>query len=121
MDKPLFTYDETSDTLYISFSPGEQATGIELNDHILLRINKQKRKAVGITFFDYSILAEKTEVGFRSFPITGIGDLSKEVQELVWEIVQQPPVSDVLGVLAYTPSFATETTPITFLQPVSLV
>ena len=36
MSKPIFNYDEMSDTLYVSFSPGEKATGIELNDHILL-------------------------------------------------------------------------------------
>jgi uncharacterized protein YuzE len=27
-------YDELSDTLYVSFKPGKDATGIELNDHI---------------------------------------------------------------------------------------
>jgi uncharacterized protein YuzE len=40
MGKPVFNYDEISDTLYVSFAPGEKATGIELSDHILLRINK---------------------------------------------------------------------------------
>ncbi len=39
MAKPIVNYDEISDTLYISFEPGKKATGIELNDHILLRIN----------------------------------------------------------------------------------
>ena len=59
-----FNYDETSDTLYVSFEPGEGATGIELNDHILLRIDRDQRKAIGLTFFDYSMLAQKTE-GFH--------------------------------------------------------
>ena len=121
MNKPNFNYDEISDTLYVSFFPGEQATGIELNDHILLRINKQERKAIGITFFEYSILAERTEVGQRSFPITGLSPLPVEIQEMVWEILLNPPVSEVLGLLAYTPSVATETTPITFLQPVAIM
>ena len=53
MAKPVFNYDEASDTLYVSFAPGEQATGIELNDHILIRINKDERRAIGLTFFDY--------------------------------------------------------------------
>jgi len=39
-------YDEISDTLYVSFSPGEKATGIELNEHFLLRVNKMERRAV---------------------------------------------------------------------------
>jgi hypothetical protein len=83
----------------------------------LLRINKVERRAIGLTIFEYSVLAEKTEVGPRSFPITGLADLSPETQEIVWQILLQPPVSDTLGLLAYTPTFAAEATPITFLQP----
>ncbi len=40
-------YDEIGDTLYISFAPGEKATGIELNEHLLLRVNKMERRPVG--------------------------------------------------------------------------
>ena len=57
MRKPIFNYDEMSDTMYISFRPGEKATGIELNDHILLRINKKRRRAIGLTFLECSLLA----------------------------------------------------------------
>jgi len=67
-----------ANTLYVSFAPGEKATGIELNDHILLRINKRERRAAGLTFFDYSLLAQKAEVGPRSFPLTGLAELSDE-------------------------------------------
>jgi len=59
MTPPIFNYDEVSDTLYISFAPGENATGIELTPHILLRLNKQDRKTVGMTFLEYSVLAKK--------------------------------------------------------------
>jgi uncharacterized protein YuzE len=121
MDRPSFNYDEMSDTLYVSFHPGEHATGIELNDHILLRINKGERKAIGITFFDYSVLAERTEMGPRSFPLTGLSELSPQLRDTVLEILLRPPVSDVLSLLAYTPSFALETTPITFLQPIPVL
>jgi uncharacterized protein YuzE len=58
MEQPLITYDETSDSLTIAFAVGKPATGIELNDHILLRIDRDNRKAVGITLFDYSILSQ---------------------------------------------------------------
>jgi uncharacterized protein YuzE len=117
MSKPIFNYDEMSDTLYVSFSPGEKATGIELNDHILLRINKNERRAIGLTFLDYSLLAQKTEVGPRSFPLTGLAELSDELREMVLEILQQPPVSEILSLSGYTPSIL-ETIPITSLQPV---
>ncbi len=117
MTKPVFSYDELSDTLYVSFAPGEKATGIELNDHILLRINKRKRRAIGLTFFDYSLLAQKAELGPRSFPLTGLAELSDELREVVLDILQRPPVSDILFLSTYTPSIV-ETMPITSLRPV---
>jgi uncharacterized protein YuzE len=119
MNKPIFNYDEMSDTLYVSFSPGEKATGIELNDHILLRMNKQERRAIGLTFLDYSLLAQRTEVGPRSFPLTGLVELSDELREIVLEVLQRPPVSDILFLSSYTPSVA-ETIPITSLQLVAI-
>ncbi len=116
MTKPKFNYDEMSDTLYVSFEPGMKATGIELNDHILLRINKNKRKVVGLTFLEYSLLAQKTDVGPRSFPLTGLSELSDDLREIVLDILLSPPVSDILSVSAFTPSIV-ETIPITLLQP----
>ncbi len=115
MTKPTFNYDEMSDTLYISFEPREKATGIELNDHILLRINKKEHKAVGLTLFEYSLLAQKTEIGPRSFPLTGLAELSDELRGIVLDIMLHPPVSNILFILTYTPSIV-ETIPITFLQ-----
>lgn len=119
MVKPTFNYDEMSDTLYVSFEPGAKATGVELNDHILLRINKSERKAIGLTFFEYSLLAQRTEIGPRSFPLTGLVKLSDELREIVFDILSRPPVSEILSLSAYTPSFV-ETIPITSLQPVPI-
>ncbi len=119
MTEPIFNYDEMSDTLYVSYAPGEQATGIELNDHILLRINKDERRAIGLTFFEYSFLAQKTEIGPRSFPLTGLAQLPDELLEIVLGILSSPPVSNILSLSTYTPSFA-DTTPITSLQPVPI-
>jgi hypothetical protein len=59
MSKPVFTYDEASGTLYIAFAPGEAATGIELTDYILLRVNKRERRAIRLPLFDYSILGKQ--------------------------------------------------------------
>jgi uncharacterized protein YuzE len=115
MTQPVFNYDELSDTLYVSFAPGEQATGIELTPHILLRLNKQERKAVGITFLEYSLLAQKTDIGPRSFPLTGLSELSEDLRDIVLDILQRPPVSDILLLSSYTPSIS-ETIPITLLQ-----
>ena len=116
MTKPKFNYDEMSDTLYVSFEPGMKATGIELNDHILLRINKNERKVVGLTFLEYSLLAQKTDVGPRSFPLTGLSELSDDLRKIVLDILLSPPVSNILSLSAFTPSIV-ETIPITLLQP----
>lgn len=115
MTQPVSNYDEMSDTLYISFAPSEQATGIELTPHILLRLNIQERKAIGLTFLEYSLLAQKTDMGPRSFPLTGLTELSEDFREIVLDILQCPPVSDVLLLSSYTPSIS-ETIPITLLQ-----
>lgn len=114
MTKPTFNYDEISDTLYVSFVPGEEATGIELHDHILLRINKQERRAIGITFFEYSLLAQKTELGPRSFPLHGLSKLSDELREIVLDILRRSPVSEILSLAAYTPSVM-ETIPVVLI------
>ena len=82
MAEPILKYDELSDTLYISFAPGEKATGIELNDSLLLRINKAEQRAVGVTIFNYSYLAQKTAAGVRSLPLTGLASLADDLRTL---------------------------------------
>ena len=119
MAEPVYNYDEESDTLYITFEPGAQATGIELTDHILLRLNKHERRAVGITLFDYAVLAQQTEMGPRSFPLTGLEEVPGEIRELVLDVLRQPPVSEILALSAYTPTLS-ETTPIIAIQPLTI-
>ena len=111
METPIMKYDEPGDALYISFAPGEKATGIELNPSLLLRVNKTDRRAVGLTIFNYSFLVQQTELGLRSLPLTGLRALSEELRELVLEILRRSPVNDLLAVSAYTPSL-TESIPI---------
>ncbi|RME87964.1 MAG: DUF2283 domain-containing protein [Anaerolineae bacterium] len=115
--RPKFNYDEMSDTLYVSFKPGKKATGIELNEHILLRIDQDKREAIGITFFEYSLLVQKADFGPRSFPLTGLEQLSTEVRELVLDILQSEPVREILALSTYTPTYS-EAVPIVFLRSV---
>jgi len=117
MDKtPVYSYDQETDILYISFSPGEKATtAVELNDNVLLRLNREERRAVGLTLMDFSVLAQSTGFGPRYFPLTGLADLEEEWREMVTEIITRPPVSLVLKVSAYAPS-PLETIPITAVE-----
>ncbi|NEQ64211.1 MAG: DUF2283 domain-containing protein [Symploca sp. SIO2D2] len=116
MSKPSVKYDEVSDTLRVSFEAGFKATGIELTDHILLRINQQQCSCVSIVFLEYSVLAQKTEMGNRSFPITGLSQISSDLKEIVFDILLKAPVSDFLQLSAYTVSVG-EAIPIVSLQP----
>ena len=119
MTEPIFNYDEASDTLYVSFEPGAAATGVALNDHMLLRLNTHEHRAIGITFFEYSVLAQATETGPRSFPLTGLAQCSEELRAVVLDILRRPPVCDLLSLATYTPSLS-ESLPIASLRPVPI-
>ena len=64
-------------------------TGIELNDHILLRFNKEERRAIGLTFLDFSVLIQRTEFGPKSFPLTGLADISDQMNEAHYNSTRQ--------------------------------
>jgi hypothetical protein len=82
-----------------------------------LRVNKAERRAIGLTIFDYSVLAQPTELGLRSLPLDGLNDLSPELRELALEILQTSPVQEILSLLAYTPS-AVDAIPIASLKTI---
>jgi uncharacterized protein YuzE len=112
---PSYFYDEEGDILYVSFCPSEKGTGVELNNNILLRLDKDKERALGLTFFDFSILIQKTELGPRGFPLTGLAGFSEELREIVIRIITTPPVSHFLRITMYSPTL-TEAIPITYVE-----
>jgi uncharacterized protein YuzE len=112
---PSYFYDKEGDILYVSFYPGEKGTGVELNNNILLRLDKDREKALGLTFFDFSILIQKTEFGPRSFPLTGLVEIPEELREVVFRIITTQPVSDFLRIMTYSPTL-TEEIPITCVE-----
>jgi uncharacterized protein YuzE len=103
MEAPSIHYDEPSDTLHIAFMPGQGATGLELNENILLRVDKRTRTAVGLTVFNYSLIAQRTEMGPRSYALTGLSELSPEMRTLALDLLLSQPVSDFLSISAYSP------------------
>ena len=112
---PSYSYDEEGDILYVSFYPGEKGIGVELNGNILLRFDKKKKKALGLTFFDFSILIQKTDFGPRGFPLTGLAEISEEIRASVIKIITTPPVSQFLKIMIYSPTL-TEEIPITYVE-----
>ena len=118
--EPTYFYDKEVDVLYISFAPGEKATtAVELNDNILLRFNRAEKRAIGLTLMDFSVLVQLTNLGPRSFPLTGLDELEPAWQDTVIEIITQPPVNQILKVSVYTPSLA-EAVPIALIEKPSI-
>lgn len=116
----VYDYDKEADVLYISFSPGEIPTAaVELNDNILVRFNRDERRAIGLTLMDFSVLVQWTELGPRNFSLSGLADLEEDWQELVVEIITSPPVNGILKVSSYMPT-AAEVVPITWVERPSI-
>jgi Protein of unknown function (DUF2283) len=112
-----YTYDEESDTLSINFVPTEKATGIELTDHIILHVNKDAQRLVRITLLDYSLLVQQTSFGPRTFPLTGLAELSEENRDFILDLLQNRTVKEILHIAAYTPEDG-QIVPIIQVQPV---
>ena len=112
----VYTYDRECDILYISFSPGEKAeTAVELSDNILLRFSRSEKRAVGLTLMDFSVLVQSDDLGPRSYPLTGLGELEPSWKDTVIEIITKPPVSQILRISVCTPSL-TDSVPIAFVE-----
>jgi uncharacterized protein YuzE len=118
---PKYSYDKEADVLSISFAQEKATAAVELNPNILLRFNRAEKRAVGLTLLDYSVLAQLTKTGPRSFPLTGLADLELDWQDEVVAMITKSPVNQILRVLTYMPS-SSESMPITFLErPVDMV
>ena len=106
MDQPQIKYDEISDTLNITFESGVKATGVSLTDHILLRYDFEMHQPIGLHLMDYSILAQPTEMGMQSFPVTQLMELGESERDEIFKVLLSEPVSQFLSLSAYTTSIA---------------
>lgn len=86
-----------------------------------MRFNRAEKRAISLTLMDFSVLVQLTNLGPRSFPLSGLKELEPDWQDTVIEIITKPPVSKILKVSVYTPSL-NETMPITLVEkpPISL-
>jgi hypothetical protein len=108
-------YDQEADMLAIFFGANEPATGIELTDHIVLRLNQQTKRAMSLLLLDFAILTERTEYGPRSYPLTTLHDFPEDVPALVLQIVTSMPVGQFLKVSHFQAS-STESVPLTYVE-----
>lgn len=108
-------YDQETDILEIFFGENEAATGIDLTDHIILRLNQQTKRAISLMLIDFSILTERTEYGPRSYPLDQLSNLPEHLRDLVLQLVTSMPVSQFLKVSHFQVS-PTERVPLTYVE-----
>jgi hypothetical protein len=110
-----FIYDQEADILEIFFGENGPATGVELTDHIILRLNRQTRRAISLMLLHFSILTERTEYGPRSYPLNKLNEVPKDLRELVVRLITSLPVSQFLK-LSYFQTSPTKQMPFTFVE-----
>ncbi|MCK4766028.1 MAG: DUF2283 domain-containing protein [Candidatus Aminicenantes bacterium] len=113
-------YDENEDILDIFFDENESAAGVELTDHILLRLNRETGRAVSLTLLHFSILTERTEYGPRSYPLDKLNELPEDLQEQAFLAMSTSPVNKFLK-LSFFQESPNRGIPLTYVEPASFV
>ena len=91
MQPVRITYEPEGDILYITFGQSTAATGYQLSDQLLLRVDPKTQKAAGLTIFNFSVHASTT----RQLPLPGIDD-DPDSKSLLLHLLTTPPVNHFL-------------------------
>jgi len=113
-------YDQEADILELFFGENEPATGVELTDYIVLRLNKQTRRAISLMLLHFSILTEHTEYGPRSYPLNKLDEVSADLRELVLHLITSMPVSQFLK-LSHFQASPTKRIPFTYVESLPIM
>jgi hypothetical protein len=112
----LLVYEAESDELTIYFGENYKATGVQLADHILLRLDWIRGRAVSLSLIDFSLLMHPTAYGPPSFRLDGLDDLPKDLREMTLHLITTPPVSYFLKVGAFYTSLHQPSVPISYVE-----
>jgi uncharacterized protein YuzE len=94
MQPVRITYDPEGDILYITFGQPTAATGYQLSDQILLRVNPQSQQAAGLTIRNFSVHVQTA----HEIPLPGLEE-DPEVKPSLMTILGSPPVTHFLRVV----------------------
>ena len=94
MQPVRITYDPEGDILYITFGQPIAATGYQLSDQLLLRVDPQTQRAAGLTIFNFSVHAHTT----HALPLPGVEEDPK-IKPALLQILGAPPVAHFLRVV----------------------
>ena len=93
MQPVRITYEPEGDILYITFGPSTAATGYQLSDQLLLRVDPKTHNAAGLTIFNFSVHASAS----RKLPLPGLDD-DPDSKALLMDLLTAPPVNHFLRV-----------------------
>jgi len=88
------TYDPEGDILYLTFGQPTAATGYQLSDQLLLRVDPQTQQVAGLTIFNFSVHAHTA----REVPLTRIEE-DPGIKSFLLRILSSPPVNHFLRVV----------------------
>jgi uncharacterized protein YuzE len=91
MNPVRITYDPEGDILYLTFGQPTAATGYQLSDQVLLRVDPKTQNAAGLTIFNYSMHAS----AMRKLPLRGIED-DPDIKSVLLQILTTAPVNHFL-------------------------
>ena len=87
------SYDEISDTLYITFGKNQEAMGIELNEDFLLRIDPVTHKPIGLTVLNYKQVAQS-----KPLPMNGLTNLPSDLAATTLQILKSSPIALLVSI-----------------------
>ncbi len=116
MNEPIFTFDETTDTLAVLFHHADSIP-IQLNEYITIHVEITHPRTCGLTLFDYSLLISQTKFGSRCFPLVLLNNQPAALRNLVLHLLSEEPTSQIVSLGLYTPSLV-DTMPVLSVKPV---
>ncbi len=108
-------YEEEGDILEVVFDGVEANCAVELTDNIVLRFHRQEGRAAGLTLLDFSVLVSSTELGMRSFALSGLDSLPADLRKMVVRLITTGPVNLFLKVTTFYTS-SSQQVPLTYVE-----
>lgn len=108
-------FDHEADILDIFFGENESATGVELTEQIIFRINRKAKRAISLTLLDFSVLTEMTEYGPRSYSLNALDELDEDLRDLIFQLLISTPVNQFLKTSNFQAS-PTKCMPMTYVE-----
>ena len=96
MKSTRITYDPEGDILYVTFGQPTSATGYQLSDQLLLRVDPQTQQVAGLTIFNFSVHARTA----GAIPLPGIEEDS-QVKSFLLQVLGSPPVTHFLRIVEH--------------------